>query len=309
MMRKCQICSFKQEIQSESCAVFHKHFSAKQIRIWAGAEGKLRKYYCPTCNEDGKPGKIHMINPTDRLKVVLSTSTLHDFHRRGGYTGDSIHIDYNTIPGATIQTLERAWMIEYGQTQTPMDILLVAGLNNVCRGENTPQIMQRIKKLASMIEIQSQKFHPNRPSTFQVTTLLYPPRLAKFPHHLHTHRPQANKLQMLVELNRAITDFNDEAVKTLKTTIDNITHQRANRWPTPPPIHKYGLHMNSIMLPDGTEITEKSHNWDLWRQSEPHNMMLHLEDIERAKMGRAIENYFIEQTQLTKSIYIHQYDQ
>ena len=92
-----------------------------------------------------------------------------------GYKGDVVHIDWLTSPGATIQSLEYMFRLDYHHETRPMDILLVAGLNNVLRGENDDRIMARLHSFYSVVKDQSEKYHPEQPSTFSVATFLYPP--------------------------------------------------------------------------------------------------------------------------------------
>ena len=72
-------------------------------------EGTGKTYFCPTCGDKGVPGMTHAASNTERIKVVVSSSTIHEFWLYGDYEGDSVHTDYITIPGATIAMPEFAW--------------------------------------------------------------------------------------------------------------------------------------------------------------------------------------------------------
>ena len=50
------------------------------------------------------PGKFHDMAEEKRLRIVLSSSTLHDFWSEG-YEVDLLHVDWSTSPGATIKDL------------------------------------------------------------------------------------------------------------------------------------------------------------------------------------------------------------
>ena len=75
----------------------------------AGVEGTNKTYFCPTCGDKRVPGMTHAASNTERINVVVSSSTLHEFWLYGNYEGDSVHTDYITIPCATIASLEFAW--------------------------------------------------------------------------------------------------------------------------------------------------------------------------------------------------------
>ena len=61
---------------------------------------------CPTCE------KSHPFKPAIGLNVCLSDSQLHQFHllKKSNFTcpPDSLHVDWVTIPGASIPILETA---------------------------------------------------------------------------------------------------------------------------------------------------------------------------------------------------------
>ena len=88
----CQICSYTQPYPAEQKRVFHTHFSSLRHRELTGVEGTDNSYLCPSCKSSHAP------NPEDRIKLVISDSSLHKFFdlttRRGsGYPGDMLHVD------------------------------------------------------------------------------------------------------------------------------------------------------------------------------------------------------------------------
>ena len=113
-----------------------------------------------------------MVDQT-RLKIVLSSSTLHNFWLEG-YEGDIDHVDWSTSPGATIQTLLHMWRSDYRNEKKPMDVLVIGGLNNILRGETVDKIMARFEEFFHAVELQGQKQHGNNRNTFAITTFFYP---------------------------------------------------------------------------------------------------------------------------------------
>ena len=116
---KCNICSYR------PCP------SSVEMRVMQGVEWSTtnRSYLCPTCQIS------HPARPDYGLNVCLADSQLHEFHlpREPGVTcpPDKVHVDWNTVPGATIPTLQHAWQVDYGKYRRPMRVLLVAGINDL----------------------------------------------------------------------------------------------------------------------------------------------------------------------------------
>ena len=109
----CLVCSFAQKHPEKQVPVFHRHFSSLRLRELTGAEYQTSpaQYLCPTCKS------LHNPHPGNRIKIVLSSSTLHEYIPPNGahqqYAGDKIHMDYITIPGANIETIMNALRLDY----------------------------------------------------------------------------------------------------------------------------------------------------------------------------------------------------
>jgi len=108
-----------------------------------------------------------------------------------------IHIDYITIPGATVKDLHHAFLSEYGNVHRPIDVLLVAGLNvrSICIIDETW-------------------------SSFAVATLPFPPKLVEFDAETRNQTKsstnlkgnpmwniQSNYIQILIDLTTSIREL------------------------------------------------------------------------------------------------------
>ena len=99
---------------------------------------------------------------------------MYEFWKFRGWVGDSLHIDWITKPGATIQSLNKMWQVDYGKESRAQDVLVVAGLNNGLRGESIDTIMEHINMFYKDVRKQGKAFlHKNGP-TFSVAMLLCP---------------------------------------------------------------------------------------------------------------------------------------
>ena len=56
--------------------------------------------------------------------------------------------------------------------------------------------------------------------------------------------------------------------------------------------HKLGLRTETRKYPNGKKVAVKSHRWEHWRETEPRPIMLHINNTQRAKIGRMIQAYF-----------------
>ena len=97
--------------------VYHRHYSSRADRALGGM------FYCVGCK------RPHSAEIDGRLSVCVSSSALHEVWRPRNptllYRGNPIHVDYLTIPGASILDLMSAFKQEYRDVSQPLDVVLV----------------------------------------------------------------------------------------------------------------------------------------------------------------------------------------
>ena len=273
---RCSICSNNQLNEGDKQVVYHKHFSSMFLRDCMGVNKSPGDYYCPTCKAS------HSSVQNTRRKVCLSSSMLHEFwapkySTTTIYEGDRSHIDYITIPGGTVRDLTNAWKIEMFQETGPMDVLLLAGLNNLIRGDKPDTILRQYDHLVQYVMYQAHKFHPELHNTCTIGTLYYPPQLCWLPSEGKPPPDFRNRIDDMIYLNHEIERLNQES----KLKSPNFT--------------VFGLRGG------GKYVMDEHGSWawrDLthyrfgdWREKERTNM-LHLNDTMRMKMGRWVGKYF-----------------
>ena len=279
---KCYICSHTQQHTTDQKEVFHKHFSSINLRKWTFADAKS-VYLCPSCMSHHQP------YPNTRIKIAVSDSTLHQFFAPPGaelesnlYKGDTVHIDYVTIPGGTIDTLTNAFRLDYitKPQNKPLDVVLVAGYNDLVKGFSRETIMWYITRFANKVISAGADLHPDNPNTVAIATLMYPPQLAWFPDNgpfpTHNYLNQKEKI-----------DWLNEEIHRLNVR---------NNVPQYVRFHTYGVRKDTKNVYDQYgqlhQRVVKYHRWQHWRETNPANM-LHLKNHRRFKMGTALNNYFI----------------
>lgn len=276
----CRICSFRDPEQS--IPVYHRHFSSLQRRILSGVEESGRPYLCPSCI------CYHSPYPTDRIKVVACASTMHKFFSPPGnighnlYSGDIIHQEYVTVPGATIDIITNAVKYDFVDTvKKPMDAILISGYNDIIKGHSKERIIRSMDNFAKMIYNQS--IRGVRPNTCAIATMMYPPKLTWFDDNNvpqpQGHRNQTGKIDWI---NNEIHYIN-----------------MANGVPEYPRIHTYGVIQDTTdwVDPYGEVRTRvfRAHRWNWWRETE-YRSMLHLSNYRRFQLGREINTYFLNNT-------------
>ena len=270
----CSICSYRQPSPLQPRSVTHRHSSARQVRILQGVEysqGNL-SYLCPTC-QLSHPAKVDY-----GLNICVSSSQLHNFHqpRDEGVLcpPDSSHVDWLTIPGATIADLAYAWWLDYSKEPRPMRVLLVAGLNDLVQGGNKDSLMGALGHFKEVVDRQNY-YHPRAKNELTVATLLNPPKLVWFPNNGISPTGHLNRLDEMMDINSRIIRFNSN-----------------NGMMFSPRFHTYGVRTSRKRLNDGSTIPFKTHRWEQWRWSEPVGDMLHLSDQMRIRMGQAVVKFF-----------------
>ena len=278
---KCSICSQNQRHEREKRDVFHKHFSSKYAREFIAADKAKEDYFCPTCKS------VHSSHETTRRKVCLSSSILHEFwaprdHRSSPvYEGDRSHVDYITIPGGRISDLTNAWKIEYFQDSRPMDVILIAGLNNLIKGYTPDEMLREYDHLVQFVHYQAHKYHSELHNTCTIGTLYYPPQLCWLPGKGNCPPGFKNQLADMQYLNSEIERLNQES--QLKSPNFPVFGVRGGG--------KYVMNVQGTW--EWKDTTH--HRYNDWREKEVGSM-LHLNDHMRMKMGRWVGKFFAKET-------------
>ena len=183
----CEICSeYTNRLRNELAPIYHFHHSSLQYRIKASSD-RWGHYFCPTCI-DG----FHSLKVGVRYPLLVTSSTLSNWRGRpdvNGYLGDVLHMDEICISGARVRDLRHAFEAEYGALHRPVDVVLVAGLNNILEGQDAGRIMFEIAEFHSRVKNIAG-------SSFAVCTLPFPPSMSILPDDQH-HRVKREATETL----------------------------------------------------------------------------------------------------------------
>ena len=270
---KCKICSYMQPENRTARPVYHRHWSTRQVRVLQGVEygSGDRSYMCPSCQVP------HQAVVPYGLDICLSDSTLHEFHhpREQGVhcPPDSSHVDWVTIPGASVEELLYAWGAEYSRERRPMRVLLVAGLNDLIKGGNFDTLTTDFKRFDIYVRHQ-ERYHPGKNNSFAIAPLIPAPKLVWYPDNGPTSANYVNRLDEMTRLNEWVQTFN------MKKGINQV-----------PRFHTFGIRSHKRKV-QGQEVVFKTHRWNEWRASEEYEEKLHLVDKVRVRMGSHVLKYF-----------------
>ena len=263
----CYICS------KEGDQVFHIHNSPKEIRVIQNVEHDERNlsYMCTTCMD------VHPAVTDPVLNVVLGTSQIHNIHTpRAAWSApermppDPIHIDWVTVCNASIRELERAWLADYEKETRAMRILLMAGVDDLARGNSRDDIVEAFMHFKLTVDKQN-SFHPEKRNELVIPTILNPPQLTWFDDNGIAPPNHQNMLADLKELNSWIIYYNRQNGKEIT-----------------PRFHRFGVKDGWGKDDRGRRVKVKKHLFAHWKQDR-----FHLHDKIRVKLGTAITRHFL----------------
>ena len=263
LRQACTICPPVWRPDGQVVARYHKHFSSR-----LGRRECRGVYDCPTCAHPHPP------EIQGHLSVCVGASTLHEFWipMEGGvdFCGGEHHVDYVSLPGATIQEMRLAFLAEYGEADSPMNVLCIPGYNDLLRGAEVQDILQEIEVFKDLVELQAHRYHPSFPNTFGVSTMAYAPRLCRLPGQRMVSPDFEDHFSQQCFINQRVLDMNSSnCLPSLDFSQLGLRWERGH---------------NGVLT--------ARHDFSKWREARP-SRMLHFKDFIRIQMAKQIERYFV----------------
>ena len=160
----CSMCS------DSGHTVRHHHFSSSAVRRQA-LSNKCETYMCPVCNFVESVA----ILPTQTRRIVIADSTLYGVWDHT-IPLKMLHFDIDSIVGGRIRDMTRAWIQNYMHMPNRMEIVVVAGINNIGGGEKAEDILDEIREFKEMVKQHSIKWGHKKPSFISFCTIPYAPK-------------------------------------------------------------------------------------------------------------------------------------
>ena len=184
------------------CQKTHAHVSQAALRNIQDGKDVM---YCYRCRVD-HPKDLKSAD--GRLVVFLSSSTLHGVCLLEDASLDHEpvqHFDVETISGARLHHLRDAWRRGYGNMDSPIDLFIIGGLNDVASSDfSHDNFMQTLTSWRSEV------FRKNSDSTFRMYTVIMPPQCCCLEKTVYTGVRPIDKTMIFDALNEDIRSFNKE---------------------------------------------------------------------------------------------------
>ena len=236
---------------------FHRHHSTVEARNTLKAMRKS-SYKCPSC-------KIWHSSEitTKRLRVIVSSSTLHNVHLIDEYKADH-HYDLLTICAGTIKMARINFQHSYNNSKIGLDIAVAVGLNDV-RKRNPVAFRIEMHKWHKWINAQEIKHGVKH--TLAFIEMLRPPMFVWFPSDGEAPPDHQDYAIEVDDLNEEIRYINQLYAKCRNP----ISFRNDGR--------------------RGLSNSREQHMWSRWREDTKADM-LHIADKNRPSMVKRIEKYF-----------------
>ena len=258
----CTICPPRTYLEDDVVPIFHKHFSGRTERM------QYRDSYdCPPC------ARVHSPRISAPLPVCVGSGTLHEFwlpyDESIRFNGIPCHIDFVSVPGATVAELRTAFMAEYAKAECPLNVVLLPGYNDFLRGSEVPEVVQEIQMFKDLVDLQAYRCHPSSPNTFGVAAMPFAPRLCRLPGQNVTTSDFKNHFAQQRFLNAKMLQMNvDEGLPLLDFS-------------------RVGLRWDRN---ESGELVSRP-DFSAWHGSNPRRM-IHLNDRIRIRMAQQVGAYF-----------------
>ena len=222
------------------------------------------------------------VRPSTR-KIILTSSTLYNVWKSEELMLP-IHIEMEAIVGARIRDMTRAIIMLYLRYPERLEIILVAGLNNVGESETAEDIIEELKELKEAVKLHSETHAHPQPSLVSISTIMYAPKFCSLdvPDSIHDWKPPpnfVNKREVVEAANKAILAMNKE---------DKVNFMN--------------LHYEGIRIDKKTGKTMHRHHTStaIWRESDVRRK-LHLTTTFKVKIVHRAAKIFVGGLQNTGS--------
>ena len=243
--RLCKLCS------DTDHSVYHHHMSSQAIRDFARKHQRGYLFGCLMCKQSEST-----VRPSTR-KIILTSSTLYNV-----WNSDElqlpIHVEMEAIVGGRVRDMTRALIKLYFRYKERLEIILIAGLNNIGESQTAEEIIEELIELKDAVKAHSTVHGHVQPSVVSISTLMYAPKFCALdvPDSIADWKPPPNfnnKRQVVEATNAAIAAMNKaDNVNYLNLHFEGIRKDRK----TGKTMHR---HHTSTPIWRETEVRKKLH--------------------------------------------------
>ena len=202
----CSLCT------NQDGSVYHHHWSTADLRTFAICYSLTGTFMCPIC-QSMEP-TLQPVHLTKR--VILCSSTLYGIWDQQSLPTITDHFEMECIVGARVRDLSRALKRNYLYLSSRLEIIVVAGINNVGEGQDSEAIVKEMEELKKVVMEHSAEHNHNPPSYVSFSTLFFPPKFCSLKVPMDAPdlqewvpRPNfVNRLETIEKVNKAIKEMN-----------------------------------------------------------------------------------------------------
>ena len=198
----------------------HHHFSSTSVKRMLFSQHQTT-YMCPMC-QTPEPTSFP---PTETRRIVLCDSSLYGVWSKPTRS-NIVHFDIDSIVGGKVQDLTTALIKNYLHMPNRVEIIVVAGINNIGAGDTAEQVARYMAVMKQIVRDHSTKWRHETPSYVSFCTVVLAPKYCSLQLPPNPGRPEValwvpppnfrNRYPEIKKLNEMIIAMNKEGGRDLK---------------------------------------------------------------------------------------------
>ena len=199
-------------------SIYHHHFSSWNTRrmfLDMKVKDEARTYMCPICHVP----ELVVVPASETRRIVLSSSTMYGIWNQQ-MPADIVHFDIDSIVGGKVADMKRALLKNYLHMPNKVEVLVIAGLNNIGVGHKSDEIIRDMREIREVVKEHSDRWGHVPPSYVTFCTVPYAPKFCSLQVPPNPPEPEIaawvppknfrNKFVEMKSLNDKIISLNNE---------------------------------------------------------------------------------------------------
>jgi hypothetical protein len=239
----------------------HTHFSTADMRRFAAKNSSRLLFLCPFC----KVLEPALIPTMQTKRVVLTSSTLYGVWDQPKMPDNFTHFEMEAIVGGRVRDMTRALDRNYLYMPHRLEIIVIAGINNVGEGQQASDIIKEMVEMRELVKEHSKKWHLEPPSYVSFSTLIIPPKFCSLDLPSNPAEPWLaewvpapqfkNRYSVVKEVNKQVREINiSEGLIYLHLHMHGIKVFKSGKTQ-----HKFDNKPNATQIWRETEVFRKLH--------------------------------------------------